>query len=216
MEDEKEIRLFKDRIRILFILYFFSDDYSEIENPHRKRIFKTEVKLQKLDFLLRNPDYFAYELLVLVENDHENKEKIKGVIKKIFSDKEPELRKIEMTRFLFGAYEHIDDVIAFFKAFELIDFTSKKDDILRTVDKRYYLTDSALSKFENIDNYKSLIWYKERCLLIKEYFGMLSGTALKDMQYQIEEYKETAYTDLISSVQIKVKDLFYSIYNESL
>lgn len=29
MEEEREIRLFQDRIRILFILYIFSDEYSD-------------------------------------------------------------------------------------------------------------------------------------------------------------------------------------------
>ncbi|WP_165044745.1 hypothetical protein [Dysgonomonas sp. ZJ709] len=216
MQEEREIRLFQDRIRILFILYIFSDDYSDEQNPHQKKILRTEVKLQKLDFLLRNPDYLAYELLMQVKNNQADKAEIKSIIKEIFLNKEPVLRKMEMTRFLFGAYEHIDDVISFLKSFGLLEFSSKKDNILRTVDKKYYLTDKALEKLKLIDNYNALLWYKKRCLLIKKYFGQFSGSTLKDMQYQIEEYKETAYSDLISDIQNKVYTEFHLIYNEIL
>lgn len=216
MEEEREIRLFQDRIRILFILYIFSDEYLDEKNPHLKKVFRTEVKLQKLDFLLRNPDYLAYELLMLVKNNQADQSEIKNIIKEIFLNKEPVLRKMEMTRFLFGAYEHIDDVISFLKSFGLLEFSSKKDDILRTVDKKYYLTNKAVEKFKQINNYNALLWYKERCLLIKKYFGQFSGSALKDMQYQIEEYKETAYSDLISDIQNKVYEEFHLIYKEEV
>lgn len=153
---------------------------------------------------------------MLVKNNQADQTEIKNIIKDIFLNKEPILRKMEMTRFLFGAYEHIDDVISFLKSFGLIEFSSKKDDILRTVDKRYFLTEKAIEKLEQVDNYNALLWYKERCLLIKKYFGQFSGSTLKDMQYQIEEYKETAYSDLISDIQNKVYTEFHLIYNEVL
>ena len=122
-----DTRVFRDRIRIFFILYFFSEEYNNPQFSNLKRVFKTEVKLQKLDFLVRNPDYLAYELLALAQQHDSMRTDVKEIVKNIFNTREPILRKLEMERFLFGAYEDLDDVIAFLDAFGLIKFDSNKD-----------------------------------------------------------------------------------------
>lgn len=213
----EDIRIYRDRIRIFFILYFFSEDYSDSQFPILKRVFKTEVKLQKLDFLLRNPDYFAYELLALVKTNQIKKADVKKIIQSIFNTHEPILRKLEMERFLFGAWEHIDDVIAFLDAFGLIRFDSNKNSRLYTVDKQYFITEFAINKVtEQQSNWGELLWYVERCKLIKKYFGHFSGSQLKIMQYEIEEYANASYNEYIQDIQDKVKEEFYNIYQEPL
>lgn len=213
----EDIRIYRDRIRIFFILYFFSDDYSDSQFPLLRRVFKTEVKLQKLDFLLRNPDYFAYELLNLVKTDQVERNEIKNIIKDIFNTHEPILRKLEMERFLFGAWEYIDDVIAFLDAFGFIHFDSNKNSRLYTIDKQYFITEFAVSRItSHQDNWGELAWYIDRCKLIKKYFGHFSGTQLKAMQYEIDEYVNTSYNEYIQDIQDKVKEEFYNIYQEKL
>lgn len=212
-----DIRIYRDRIRIFFILYFFSESYNDHQFPTLKRVFKTEVKLQKLDFLLRNPDYFAYELLVIAQKNETIKEEIKGIIKNIFNTREPVLRKLEMERFLFGAWEDMDDVIAFLDAFGLIRFDSNKDSRLYIIDKQYFITEFALEKVSKREgDWGELSWYMERCRLIKKYFGHLSGSQLKAMQYEIDEYANASYNDYIQSIADKVKEMFYNTYYESL
>ena len=178
-----DTRVFRDRIRIFFILYFFSEEYNNPQFSNLKRVFKTEVKLQKLDFLVRNPDYLAYELLALAQQHDSMRTDVKEIVKNIFNTREPILRKLEMERFLFGAYEDLDDVIAFLDAFGLIKFDSNKDSRLYTVEKQYFITSKAVEKMHRSNNdYGELLWYINRCKLIKTYFGHLSGSQLKERQ----------------------------------
>lgn len=211
------IRNYKDKLRIFLILYYFSDNFSDSEFPSRKKIFKSEVKIQKIDFLLRNPDYLAYELLKIVENNVVEKQKIKEEVQSIFNNNEPQIRRLEMERFFFGAYEDIDDIIAFLVAIEFIDFHSKKSTSMRAIEKEYYITEIAVNKMQNdFEAYDSFQWYANRCALIKKYFGNLTGTELKISQYKISEYKNTSYNDYIGSIEDQVLNKFRNIYGESL
>ena len=217
MELEEQVRVYKDRLRIFLILYFFADEYSSKEYPEYKRVFKSEVRIQKLDFLLRNPDYLSYELLQLVSTKPELKEEIKHIIKSIYLSSEPQLRRLEMERFFFGAYEDIDDVISFLSSIDFIKFTSKKSSDLKTIEKQYFVTEYAISKVESVINdLPAIEWYLNRCRLIKQYFGNLLGSNLKVSQYKIEEYKNTSFKKFIGEISETVKDNFYHIYNERL
>ena len=217
MDDKDKIRSHKDKIRIFLILYYFSENHSDSDYPNRKKIFKSEVRIQKIDFLLRNPDYFAHELLNIAIKDNSKKSEIKLIIKDIFDKGEPIIRRLEMERFFFGAYEDIDDVIGFLKSIDFIDFSSKKSTDLKTIEKHYYITERAIRKMDNtISDLSSLQWYILRCELIKKYFGDLSGTQLKVSQYQIEEYRETSYKNYIGSIKNLVIDEFKKLYNEQL
>ena len=138
MELEEHVRIYKDRLRIFLILFYFSDDYSSIEHPDFKKNFKSEVRIQKIDFLIRNPDYLAYELLLLADKEPIHKPEIFFIVKSIYSNLEPTLRRLEMERFFFGAYEDIDDVIGFLKSINFIDFTSKKSTDLKTIEKTIF------------------------------------------------------------------------------
>ena len=217
MDDQDKIRSHKDKIRIFLILYYFSENHLDSDFPNRKKIFKSEVRIQKIDFLLRNPDYFAHELLNIAIKDNSKKSEIKLIIKDIFDKGEPVIRRLEMERFFFGAYEDIDDVIGFLKSIDFIDFSSKKSTDLKTIEKQYYITETAIRKMNNtISDPSSLQWYTLRCELIKKYFGDLSGTQLKVSQYQIEEYRETSYKNYIGSIKNLVIDEFKKLYNEQL
>ena len=57
MDEQENIRAYKDRLRIFLILYFFAEDYSEASKPTYKKIFKSQGRIKKIEFLLRNQDY---------------------------------------------------------------------------------------------------------------------------------------------------------------
>lgn len=215
---EAVVKKYKDRFRIFLIIYTFSKSCNVNDRPHLKRLFESEVRIQKLDFLLRNPDYLCYELLMLGQKDSSLKIEIKDIVKSIYLKNEPDIRKEEMLRFFFGAYEDIDDVIGFLVSIDFICFESKKTTNLRnTVSKKYYITEYAISKFEkNVNSFPSFDWYVDRCKLIEKYFGDLSGSELKVAQYQIEEYRDTSMNDYIKSINKQVKLKFQEIYAESL
>jgi len=218
MDENEKIRAYKDRLRIFLILYVFSDPHSESDLPHIRKVFQSEQRIQKIDFLLRNPDYLCYELLNIAKNDSNLMDDIKIEVKNIFINKEPILRRLEMERFFFGAYEDIDNVIAFLKSIDFIDFSSKKrSDLKTTIEKKYYITQYAIDRFKNvIDTLPAIKWYVERCNLIKKYFGDLSGSQLRISQYQIDEYKNTSYNEYIGSIHNTVNSEFYNLYSEVL
>lgn len=217
MELDEQVRMYKDRLRIFFILFYFSDDYTSTEHPEYKKIFKSEVRIQKIDFLIRNPDYLAYELLLIAANEQSKKQEVKQIVKSIYDTAEPQLRRLEMERFFFGAYEDIDDVIAFLKSIGFIGFTSKKSSDLKTIDKQYFVTQYAINKVNSaIIILPALEWYAKRCELIKKYFGNLSGSQLKVSQYQIDEYRNTSFKNFIGEISETVKSEYYNIFNERL
>ncbi|MFB8374502.1 hypothetical protein [Paenibacillus taichungensis] len=215
--DHNKIRIFKDRIRIFFIIYFFGEEYHDPNRPDCCKVMQTEVKIQKLDFLLRNPDYLAYELMELLKTSTIKKSEIKDEIKQIFIENEPEVRRLEMERFFFGAYEDIDQVIAFLMSCGFIKYASERDTSLRVIKKSYYVTKEADQKMtENLENLEMLKWYVRRCQLIKKYFGDFSGSDLKALQYQIDEYKNTSYKEYITDIQELVKNQFFKEFGETL
>lgn len=218
MDENEKIRTYKDRLRIFLILYVFSEPHSDPDLPNVRRVFQSEQRIQKIDFLLRNPDYLCHELLNIAKTDTIQKDEIKTEVKKIFLNKEPVLRRLEMERFFFGAYEDIDDVIAFLKSIDFIDFSSKKrSDLKVIIEKKYFITQYAIDKFDSvIDTLPAIKWYVERCNLIRKYFGDLSGSQLRISQYRIDEYKNTSYNEYIGSINEIVSTEFYNLYSEAL
>lgn len=216
MDNTEQIKLWQDRIRIFSILCVFSDDNHDVNYPNRRKVFHTEVKLQKIDFMIRNPDYLSYFLLKLAEEGNDVSNEIKGIVKQIFNNKEPIIRKDDMVRFLYGAYESIDDVIAFLCGIGLIEYSSKKDTHLRDINKHYFITQKGLDKFGDINQDSALKWYQDRCLLINRFFGNYTGEMLKDMQHNVEQYHVTEYSAIIPNIIPSVKEKYLSLYNQSL
>jgi hypothetical protein len=66
-------------------------------------VVETEVKLQKIDFWVRNPDYLAAALLQDYESSREPY--LLELAGLILDSEEPEVRRYPMLRHLFGAYE---------------------------------------------------------------------------------------------------------------
>lgn len=210
---------YRDKLRILLILYFFSENYFDNEHSNRIKVFQSEVKIQKIDFLIRYPDYLSYELIEKAKTDSSvNRDEIKNIIKEIFLTKEPEVRREEMLKFLYGAWEEIDDIILFLKALNLINFECKKNIAGRPYDKTYYITTEGKNIIENriIPNLKAAQWYINRCLLIKRFFGDMRGTELKISQYKHQEYRETSLGSYISAITDKVKEYYFNEFGEAL
>lgn len=209
---------YRERLRILLILYFFSEPVDDSGNIHLARVFKSEVKIQKIDFLIRYPCYFCYELLAMhVEKNTPDKEQTKKIIKEIFQNGEPELKTDEMRRFFYGAYEELDEIISFLTSVNLVVFKHKKSAGLLNIQKEYYLTRFGVEKIEQgLRAVFAAQWYFHRCELILEYFGDLSGSQLKTRQYAIEEYKDTPLNSYIADIEEYVRNQYTAIFGEIL
>jgi hypothetical protein len=115
--------------------------------------FRTEVKIQALDFLLRYPDFFACELIkVLDERPGIDQREIELIVKGIFKDSEPEIRTEEMQKFFHGAYESIDDAIAYLFSIGFIKYSSRRRVDGKEFDKIYWTTESIQIQSRNVSN----------------------------------------------------------------
>jgi len=218
MSTSQSERKFRDRLRIAIILYTFSEPLSP-QQGDRIAVFRTEIRIQAIDFLLRYPDFFAHELINLLnEGALIDENEVRLTVKTIFSDREPELRVEEMEKFFHGAYESIDDVIAYLMSIDFIQYESKKRTDGKEYDKLYFLTTYGSNKIEqNLKQIPAVNWYFERCRLIKHYLGSLSGSELKTRQYRfVDEYATIAYKSKISQLHKKVEDAFRTRFKEEL
>lgn len=206
-------RFFKDRFRILLIIYSFSEPNDDPELP---LLLYGEIKIQAIDFFIRNPDYLAYELLNMAATDSSKKVEVQNLIKKIYADNEPQIRKLEMEKFFYGAYEDIDDIIAYLHSRGLIFHQSKKRTDGRVAEKHYYITKFGKERIEQSESINIAKWYFKRCEIIRDFLGGATGSELKARQYQVEEYSNTTYKDKIQEINNLVREKFEELYHREL
>ena len=208
-------------IRMLFILYFCRDNLVQaipmFEDPDTPLSYiESETKIQKIDFWIRYPDHLSYALLLGCKPGGDltmQRDEIKGVVQRIFHDNEPTLRNVPMPKYLRGAYEPIDRVMAF--------LTSRSLAFCRVMDarsrKRFILTKKGGAVIEAIQKEcPQTAWYVTRCRLVQEYFGHLNGLELRNMQYIQKDYKAARYFDDIVRIEPEVQTLFADLFGEVL
>ena len=100
----------------------------------------SQVLLQKLDFWLRNPDYLADELISRFERDG-NRDDL-DLARQILESDEPEVRSYQMLRYLFGAYEPLDEALSVLRTPGLV-IRRKRGVPGHTTQHDYYLTESG-------------------------------------------------------------------------
>ena len=216
-----------DAARILLVLARFARQVSERTYPigcapadlfvaH----FASEYYLQKLDFLLRYPAYFIHELTELYQaRDPATADRalITSTIRKIHSDREPELQTIPFRKFWRGAYERRDDVEAWWWARGLVYV---KFEVRGTAAmwKHYFLTqagrDVAARLVSNVPHAK---WYADRIEQIHRFMGHLSASNIKDRQYRHAKYREANLNEYIPDLTAEeIADNFRQVFGEPL
>lgn len=214
---DNSLRKFRDRLRIIIILYTFCERL-ELNADGHYGIFRSEIKIQALDFLLRYPDFLCMELLDLLDTDPAlDAQEIKSIITGIYQQKEPNIRVEEMEKFFHGAYESIDEVIAFHVSVGFLKHDSKKRTDGKTYDKHYYITQTCADRIErHLKEIPAVGWFFERSALLKKYFDGFSGTELKTRQYRYTEYSVVSYKSYIRNINDKVRDRFNERFNYQL
>lgn len=162
-------------------------------------VVRTQVRLQKLDFWIRNPDYLANELL----NDYENGDQDPTLLQmaaEILDSEEPELRRYPMLRYLFGAYEDLEDALAVLRQADLV-VRRKKGRPGHVTRTDYYLTQAGKDMAARIrQDYPELAWYSTRAALVILLTDGQGATTLKDRQYLVDEYLNTPHGVRIPSI----------------
>jgi hypothetical protein len=195
----------QDAIRLLMLINEAADSVSaeDIGDDARLHtavgVVRTQVRLQKLDFWVRNPDYLANELL----NDYVNRDQDPALLQmagEILDSEEPELRRYPMLRYLFGAYEDLEDALAVLSQADLV-VRRKKGRPGRVVQTNYFLLQAGRDMVSRIlVEYEDLAWYSFRSALVVQLASGQGATELKDRQYIQEEYLQTANGVRIPSI----------------
>ncbi|WP_232344419.1 hypothetical protein [Actinoplanes awajinensis] len=167
-------------------------------------VLESQVLLQKLDFWVRNPDFLADELL----NDYEQggDAELLELAGSILESDEPEVRRYPMMRFLFGAYEPLDDALAVLRSAHLVVRRKRG-----TVDGRvrrhdYYLTRTGRSAAERIvHDVPEFGYFVDRTLLVARLATGYGGSRLKARQYQQDEYRHAVIGDQIATIAPRVQ-----------
>jgi len=166
-------------------------------------VLHSQSRLQALDFWMRNPDYLANELITEFEISGERD--LLTIAQSIFDDREPELRRFPMVRYLFGAFEPLDNALAILRAADLVRV--KRDGVPggKIREHIYLLTIAGEDALERIAAAApELGWYRERAHIVARVAGAQGGKALKDRQYLQAEYAGTQLSHVIEPVTSQV------------
>lgn len=195
----------QDAVRLLMLINeaagsMSAEDIADDPRLHTAvGVVRTQVRLQKLDFWVRNPDYLANELL----NDYVNGDQDPALLQmagEILDSEEPELRRYPMLRYLFGAYEDLEDALAVLSQADLV-VRRKKGRPGHVVQTNYFLLQAGRDMVSRIRAaYEDLAWYSFRSALVVQLASGQGATELKDRQYIQEEYLQTANGVRIPSI----------------
>jgi hypothetical protein len=193
----------QDAVRLLLLIDGACGPVTEAEKilPALEQavgVMRTQVKLQKLDFWLRNPDYLANELLTEYENDHE--EALLVIAGRILDSEEPEVRRYPMLRHHFGAYEWLDDALAVLRSAGLL-VRKRRGTVNRVRQHDYFLLEHGrYVAQEIIRQAPAFDYYVQRVELVMRLAGEKSGSELKKQQYLTREYADTPRGSRIGSI----------------
>ncbi|MBA2679164.1 MAG: hypothetical protein H0U76_12300 [Ktedonobacteraceae bacterium] len=216
-----------DSARLLLILVQFAipkADFPTDKNVQPKydyqSFFTPEYYLQKLDFLLRYPRYFAYELAelyrlhIITETE---REEVLSIIKQIIHINEPEIMTQQFRRFWRGAYERLDNVEAWWHSRELVytGFEPRGD---ARPWKYYFITAKGHDEAQRlIQEIPVTIWYRDRISLLHNYFGRLTPSQLKNLQYTHESYRNAQLGEYIPDLTSQeIENNFVQVFGEKI
>jgi hypothetical protein len=192
-----------DAIRILFIVNAGGTPVTDPNDPTVAKVFKGEARLHAFDFWMRNPDYLASELLDSYEatGNLNYRQSAEG----IFEGDEPDLRRIPMIRYLFGAYERLDDALSLLRSRDLVRITGIKGKV-KIHETDFILTVHGADVCSNAVLQEPVLkWYALRAALVADIAGTRGGGALKEKQYEQAAYAQTQLGGIIPPIGTDVQ-----------
>ncbi|GAA4548896.1 hypothetical protein [Amycolatopsis samaneae] len=193
---------------MLFILDRLGDpcqDGADVP-PGAVRTIRSQRKLQKLDFLVRNPDYLANAIISACEEGRLPAERLLDA-KKILFEREPELHTYRMLRNQHGAYEFLDDAMSVLRHLGLVQVRRVGRITDSHVKRRnYYLLEAGAEQAMRLrDEEPILAWYDEQTAYAADAVRGLSAEQMKRWQYDQPEYASTPLGQLIGGIAERVE-----------
>ncbi len=193
----------RNALRILFILARGSRPVPDAGVEGFDRVFTGESRVHALDFWMRYPDYLADELLTLFEATSDPS--YLDEARRIFDQEEPDLRRVPMLRFYFGAYEPLDTVLGILKSRGLVLPRSRVTAMGRK-GHEFLVSPRAVELLDRmVAELSPLGWYEDRVALVLKVAGSRGGFTLKTRQHERREYHDTKVDDLIPTTAGRVR-----------
>lgn len=192
-------------IRLLVLLDGCGEDVAQGDPEGCVAVIRAEMRLQALDFWLRNPDYLADELLTMVKAGELPAGKYLPVIEDLLENPEPDLHWYPMPRWHHGAYEAIDDAFSILSAYGLAQ-VRRKGGITKTARSQFFLTSAGRAAVDELRTEKVLSWYTIQVKLVALVAGSDVGSNLKRRQYEQAEYARTKLGTNIAPIHGSVRE----------
>jgi hypothetical protein len=107
---QDDTTLYGNALRMLYILDAAGVSVSgRPPVPAAIKVLDSQKRLSALHFWMRNPDHLVAALLLKVE---EGDRDLLAVVQRILDEREPELRRVPMQKYLRGAWEPVDTSMA--------------------------------------------------------------------------------------------------------
>ncbi|MFI1989083.1 hypothetical protein [Actinoplanes sp. NPDC020271] len=199
-----EATVMQHAIRLLVILNACGEPIAVNDPAMCVAVIRAELRLQALDFWLRNPDYLAGELLTKVERGELALDYL-AVVEHLLDSSEPDLHWYPMPRWHHGAYEAIDDAFSVLSAYGLAA-VRRQGGVMKTARSQFFLTEAGRTAAENLAREPVLSWYTEQVKLVASAAGGDNGSTLKKRQYQQAEYARTKLGVNIAPIHSAVRE----------
>ncbi|HJW56944.1 MAG TPA: hypothetical protein VJ577_16885 [Burkholderiaceae bacterium] len=198
---DEPTRQFRDALRLLFVLARAGEAVDATTAPAGTvKVITSQKRLQKIDFWVRNPDHLAHAFL----DEYERTEDGRWLrhVHDILDNGEPEIRRDEMLKYMFGAYEPIDTGMAPLISYGLAKIVRHPE----THRRWFYLLERGAQIADTMEaELPQAQWYAQRTALIGQFVAGRGGEDLARMQYQEPEYANAPRGETIGSIAGKVR-----------
>lgn len=177
-------------LRLLVLLDRTGEDAADDDPPVAVKAVRSELRLQAMDFWMRNPDYLADEVISRVEAG-ELPDTHLQIARGLLEDPEPDLHYYPMPRWFYGAYEAIDDAMALLETYGLATFRRTGEPGTKSHRNQLFLTSAGADAVKELASDPVLGWYARQADLVALVAGDTVGSKLKERQYEQATYAGT-------------------------
>lgn len=154
------------------------------------KVVRSELRLQAMDFWMRNPDYLADEIISQVQ-ESALPDSYLLVARSLLEDPEPDLHYYPMPRWFYGAYEAIDDAMSLLETYGLATFRRSGEPGMKSYRNQLFLTPAGADAVAEVAGDAVLGWYTRQADLVALVAGDAVGSKLKERQYEQATYAGT-------------------------
>jgi hypothetical protein len=188
--DRPEATKNQHAIRVLVLLYTCGDPVTDADPGGFVKVIRSELRLQALDFWLRNPDYLADQVISKVAAGELDATRYLPLAKELLEGSEPNLHWYPMPKWLRGAYEALDDSFSILQSYGLAEVRRKGIPPQRYRNE-FFLSSTGVAAAIELAADPILSWYGQQAELVSLVAGSDKGGRLKERQYEQAQYAQT-------------------------